>query len=237
MANDEACLIDLGLLNYEEAWAFQKQVWELRVQERIPDTLILVEHPPVITLGKSGKTANLLLPEAELQSRGVGIFRVERGGDVTYHGPGQLVGYPIFRLAGALAGVRRFVENMELSLIQTLGAWGIAATMKPGLTGVWKDDRKIAAIGVAVRRQVTFHGFALNVNPDLTPFSYIVPCGIRDMGVTSMARELGRQVSMPAVKHQVVATFEGVFDKDFRLICKGCVRQSLVLGPSSVPGS
>ena len=195
----------------------------MRVEGRIPDTLLLVEHPPVITLGKSGKAANLLLSEDELARRGIGLFRVERGGDVTYHGPGQLVGYPIFRLEGALAGVRRYVNRLELSLIQALGTWGVAAGTKPGLTGVWVGERKIAAFGVAVRRYVTFHGFALNVNTDLTPFSFIVPCGIRDKGVTSIAQELGRELSMPGVKHQVVSALEGAFDLEFRPVCRACL--------------
>ena len=231
----KAVVVDLGLLGYEQAWALQKQVWQMRVDEKIPDTLLLVEHPPVITVGKSGKSSNLLLSEAELKRRGVDLFRVERGGDVTYHGPGQLVGYPIVRLEGALAGVRRHVERMEAGLIRSLKTFGVSAGVRDRLTGVWVGERKIAAIGVAVRRFVTFHGFALNVNTDLTPFGYIVPCGIPDKGVTSIARELGREVSMPVVKHQVIANLGEVFGLDFRPACRACLEDSNSLRAGAAP--
>jgi lipoyl(octanoyl) transferase len=229
----EALIVDLGLLGYEQAWAFQKQVWQMRVDEQIPDTLLLVEHPPVITLGKSGKASNLLLPEAELKRRAVELYRVERGGDVTYHGPGQLVGYPIFRLEGALAGVRKYVERLEASLVHSLKTWGISAAVREKLTGVWVGDRKIAAIGVAVRSFVTFHGFALNVNTDLTPFGYIIPCGIPDKGVTSIAREIGHEIPMPGVKHQVIADLGEEFGLEFRPTCRACLEGSTA--PRSEP--
>jgi lipoyl(octanoyl) transferase len=208
---DKTFLLDLGKMPYGEAWQLQKQVWQLRVENRIPDTLILVEHPAVITLGKSGKASNLLVSEDELKQRGVELFRVERGGDITYHGPGQLVGYPIFFIREAIAGVHAFVSKVEESLIQMLAAQGIGAERKPKLTGVWVGDEKVAAIGIAVSKRVSFHGFALNVNTDLSQFELINPCGIRDKGVTSMQRLLGRSVSTPLVKHQVASAFETVF--------------------------
>lgn len=209
---DKTFLLDLGKMPYGEAWKLQKQVWQLRVENRIPDTLILVEHPAVITLGKSGKANNLLVSEDELKRRGIELFRVERGGDITYHGPGQLVGYPIFFIREAIAGVHAFVSKVEESLIQALAAQGIRAERKPKLTGVWVQDEKVAAIGIAVSKRVSFHGFALNVNTDLSQFELITPCGIRDKGVTSMQRMLGRPLSMPLVKHQVASAFETVFD-------------------------
>jgi len=237
-----ALLIDLGRLSYEPAWTLQQAVWQQRRDGEIPDTLLLVEHPPVITLGKSGRIENLRVSPAELKQRGVEFFRVERGGDITYHGPGQLVGYPVFRLEAALAGVRRFVNQVEQSLIAALAIWGIRAQtgeslaqksgtvrkqgqspflrsgpVPAGYTGVWVGSDKIAALGIAVRRSVTYHGFTLNVNTDLTGFQLINPCGITDHGVTSLARLLGRRVPMSSVKHQVASCFEQVFDLEFEL--------------------
>jgi lipoyl(octanoyl) transferase len=214
---EKALLLDLGLTPFAEAWELQKRIWQLRVEGRIPDTLILVEHPAVITLGKSGKAGNLLVSEDELKARGIELFRIERGGDITWHGPGQLVGYPLFFIPAAIAGVRAFVTRVEESLIRALAASGIQAGRKPGLTGVWVSEEKVAALGIAVRKRVSFHGFALNVNPDMTGFQLINPCGIRDKGVTSLARLLNRPVSMPVAKHQVVSAFEKVFDREFVL--------------------
>jgi lipoyl(octanoyl) transferase len=220
---DKTLLLALGKMPYGAAWELQKQVWQLRVDNRIPDTLILVEHPAVVTLGKSGKASNLLVSEDELRRRGIELFRVERGGDITYHGPGQLVGYPIFFIQEAIAGVHAFVSKVEESLIHALAAQGISAERRPKLTGVWVRDEKVAAIGVAVSRRVSFHGFALNVNTDLSQFELINPCGIRDKGVTSLQRLLGRPVSMPLVKHQVAAGFETVFDVELVLTSRGRV--------------
>ena len=223
---DKTLLLDLGKMPYGEAWDLQKQVWQLRVENRIPDTLILVEHPAVITLGKSGKASNLLVSEEELTRRGIELFRVERGGDITYHGPGQLVGYPIFFIREAIAGVHAFVSRVEESLIQSLSAQCINAERKPKLTGVWIRDEKVAAIGVAVSKRVSFHGFALNVNTDLSQFELINPCGIQDKGVTSMQRLQGQPMSMPLVKHQVASAFEKVFDIELVL-----TSQARVLNP------
>lgn len=217
---DKTFLLDLGKMPYGEAWRLQKRIWLLRVEDRIPDTLILVEHPAVITLGKSGKASNLLVTEDELNRRGIELFRVERGGDITYHGPGQLVGYPVFLIREAIAGVHAFVSKVEESLIQALAAQGIRAERKPKLTGVWVRDEKVAAIGIAVSKRVSFHGFALNVNTNLSQFELINPCGIRDKGVTSMQRLLDRPVSMPLVKHQVASAFETVFDIELVLMSR-----------------
>lgn len=214
---EKTLLLDLGLTPFSDAWELQKRIWQLRVEEKIPDTLILVEHPPVITLGKSARAGNLLVSEDELKVRGIELFRIERGGDITWHGPGQLVGYPIFFIPAAIAGVRAFVTRVEESLVQVLAALRVKAGRKPGLTGVWAGDEKVAALGIAVRRRVAFHGFALNVSPDLAGFQLINPCGIPDKGVTSMTRLLNRPVSMPLVRHLVVSAFGTVFDREFVL--------------------
>ncbi|MEO0108776.1 MAG: lipoyl(octanoyl) transferase LipB [candidate division WOR-3 bacterium] len=211
-----AHLINLGLTPYDAGLSLQRNLWALRIRDQIPDTLVLLEHPPSITLGKSAKAANLLLSRQELQDRGVQVFQIERGGDVTYHGPGQLVGYPVFRIDRALAGVRSFVQSIERSIIKALSVWSIPASTKPGLVGVWVNDDKIAAIGIAVRQQVVLHGFALNVKCDLRPFGYIVPCGIPDKGVTSMAKVLNREISLATVRHQVASAFESEFDLELK---------------------
>jgi lipoyl(octanoyl) transferase len=232
----KALLIDLGRMSYEPAWKLQQAIWQQRVNNVRPDTLLLVEHPSVVTLGKSGRIENLRVPLEDLARRGVEFFRVERGGDITFHGPGQLVGYPIFKLEAALAGVRGFVNRLEQGLIAALAVWGIRANRHPQLgtalsvrsgkpgpslhaqyTGVWVGNDKIAALGIAVRRSVVFHGFALNVNTDLSGFECINPCGIPDRGVTSMARLLDRELAMTAVKHQVARSLEQVFELEFEL--------------------
>lgn len=204
-------LLDLQTLNYANALALQRSIWHQRVARKIPDTLILVEHPPVITVGRHGLISNLLVSEDVLRSRGIELFRVERGGDLTFHNPGQLVGYPVFYLTAALAGVRSFVHQLEASLIATLRTWGIAAHTRPNLTGVWVGRAKIAAIGIAIQRRVTFHGFALNVNNDLAGFQLINPCGIQDCPVTSMAQLLGRSVPMSCVRYQVSMSVQETF--------------------------
>ncbi len=174
-------------MEYQAAVALQEKLVVLRQQELAGDTLLFVEHPHVYTLGRGGKAANVLAP------KDVPVYRTSRGGDVTYHGPGQLVVYPIIDLRSKLRkDVHRYVRNLEQSAILTLADFGIAAVRRPPYTGIWIDDRKIAAIGVAVRRCVTYHGLALNVNSDLSYFQRIVPCGLAWADVTSMAKELGR---------------------------------------------
>jgi lipoic acid synthetase len=184
--------VNLGQVDYGRCLELQRGLWGLRISDKIPDTLILVEHPPVITLGKSARTENVLASAGELARRGVPVHRVERGGDVTFHGPGQLVGYPIFRLGRGLAGVRPFVESLQRALIAALADLGVAAQSRAGLTGVWVEERKIASIGIAVKRWVTLHGFALNVTTDLEYFGLMNPCGMAQVAMTSVAREGGR---------------------------------------------
>lgn len=208
-------LIDLGLMGYKQALEHQHELHRRRVEGQIPDTLILVEHPPVITIGKSGRDLNILISEEALRGRGIELYRVERGGDATFHGPGQLVGYPIFEIRSGLAGVRPLVEGIEAALIRALRGFGIDARAEPGYIGVWVGGEKIAAIGIAVKRWVSFHGFALNVTTDLSYFRLIVPCGLKDRSVTSIEKVLGRRVPISDVKLSVVEGFEAVFGLRF----------------------
>ncbi|HXG66737.1 MAG TPA: lipoyl(octanoyl) transferase LipB [Blastocatellia bacterium] len=177
------------------------------------EQLLLLEHPHVFTLGRRGVTANILLDEAQLREYAIEVHDVGRGGDVTYHGPGQLVGYPIINLKPDRCDVHRYVRDIEEVLIRAIGDFGIAGTRIEGLTGVWVGNEKIAAIGVRIARWITSHGFALNVNTDLKYFQMIVPCGITDKGVTSLARLLGREVAMSEVVESVIAHFAKVFER------------------------
>lgn len=209
---------DWGLIPYGEAWARQKALLAQALQEpeHWQDRLILCEHPPVITLGRNAHAENLLLPEAHLRKRGIELYAVERGGDVTYHGPGQIVGYPILRLERFKCDISWYMRSLEEVIIRTLAEYGFSATRISGLTGVWltPPPRKITALGVKLTRWVTMHGFAFNVNTDLSGFSLIVPCGIRDKAVTSLAQELGHPLPLPTVKDQVVRHFGEVFERE-----------------------
>lgn len=203
----------LGLVPYEQALALQKQLVEDRKAQRIPDQLILLQHPPVITLGvksRDDRTHVLASPD-ELSRQGVELFETGRGGDVTFHGPGQLVGYPIVDLNPDRRDVHRYVRDLEEVLIQVAASFGISAGRQAGLTGVWVGNEKLAAIGVRIARWVTSHGFALNVATDLSHFDLIVPCGIRDKGVTSLERQLGRPVPMSEVESATITAFAAVF--------------------------
>jgi lipoyl(octanoyl) transferase len=205
----------LGLVNYAQALDLQKQLVEDRKADRIPDQLLLLEHPPVITLGvksRDDRSHVLATPEA-LERDGVEIVATGRGGDVTFHGPGQLVGYPVIDLRPDRCDVHRYVRDLEEVLIRTAVAFGIDAVRSPGLTGVWVGQEKLAAIGVRIARWVTSHGFALNVTTKLDHFNLIVPCGIQDRGVTSMEKLLGRPVSMDEVEEAVISQMSGVFGR------------------------
>ncbi len=207
-----AWLLRLGLLNYEATWELQRRAVAARIADEIPDLLILVEHPHVYTLGRGGHAENVLLDEASLARIGARLFRVDRGGDVTYHGPGQLVGYPIVHLPRLGKDVHAHLRRIEETLIRALAEFGVEGHRDPDYTGVWVGDEKIAAIGVRVSHWVTSHGFALNVDPDLGYFANIIPCGIRHKGVTSLAKLLGRSVSRGEVEAAVLRHFEAVFE-------------------------
>ena len=205
---------DLGRMAYGEALALQRHLVEQRRANALGDTLLMVEHPPVLTLGVRGDWANIYLPRAELAAAGVEIFEVERGGDVTYHGPGQLVGYPIINLHAFEGGIRAFISAMAQSIIDVLrDDFGIAAEQRHDrLTGVWVGDAKIAAFGIAVRHGVTMHGFAFNVNTDLRHFDWINPCGL-SKGVTSVQRETGAPADLETVRRRLVERLCARFGK------------------------
>src|SRR5437868_643768 len=207
--------VQLGTVDYAMGLRLQQSLVELRKQGHIADTLLLLEHTPVITLGRNAKRENLLASAETLAGKGVEVFACDRGGDITFHGPGQLVGYPIFDLRGfqPRLGAVEFVRRMEQALIRTCADFGIAAGPVPGLTGVWTKttQAKIAAIGVHISRGVTSHGFALNVNTDLEYFQLIVPCGISTRPVTSLKKELGKELLLDDVARAVATHFGEVF--------------------------
>lgn len=206
------CLVaDLGLVPYHRAWQLQRRLVERRKAGEIPDVLLLLEHPPVFTLGRGARPEHVLWDEAELARRGIERVSVDRGGDVTYHGPGQLVGYPILDLKRRGGDLRRYLRDLEEVLLRALLSFGIEGRREPGYTGVWVGTAKIASIGVKISRFVSSHGFALNVAPALTPFQGIIPCGIRDVTMTSLAHLLGRPPEMARVKQEVGHCFAEVF--------------------------
>jgi len=201
--------LDWGRTGYTAAVQRQEQFVTQRIDGESGDTLVFTEHDPVFTKGvRRGAEANLLWDEAELQRRGIEVVTTNRGGDITYHGPGQIVGYPIISLAPR-KDLHAYLRFLEQVLINTVGTFGLAADRNPGKTGIWLGPRKIAAIGVAVKRWITFHGFALNVNTDLTPFTGIIPCGISaaEGTVTSMQLELGHELALAEVKAVLAAEF------------------------------
>jgi lipoyl(octanoyl) transferase len=205
----------LGVVPYANGLTLQKELVERRKADAIPDQLLLLQHPPVITLGvktRNDRSHVLATPEA-LAAQGVELFETGRGGDVTYHGPGQLVGYPIISLKPDRCDVHRYVRDLEEVLILTAASFGVTAGRIEGLTGVWVGMEKLAAIGVRISRWVTSHGFAFNVTTDLSHFNLIVPCGITDKGVTSLERLLGRRVDMAEVEDAAVRMFETVFTR------------------------
>jgi len=201
----------LGQIEYARALLLQEELAHQRLDGEIEDTLLLLEHPPTITFGRAASQANLLASSALLRREGVSIYDTDRGGDITYHGPGQLVGYPIVNLRDHGRDVHQFLRNIEAALIDALSEFGLMAGRHPPHTGVWIEDRKIAAIGIKVSRWVTTHGFALNVAPNMDHFGLIVPCGIRRFGVTSMERELKRSVSLSEVQDVVMLAFQQTF--------------------------
>lgn len=209
--------VDLGRLPYGSAWDLQGALVQARLAGRVPDLLLFVEHPHVYTLGRGGDERHVLWDERQLAERGVEVYHVDRGGDVTYHGPGQVVGYPIVALRRHGLDAHRYLRDLEEVLIRALADFGIAGGRVPGMTGVWVDNAKIAAIGVKFTRWVTSHGFALNVNTDLTYFSGIIPCGLTNRNVTSMARLLGGDVPVPAVHDALRRRFAEVFDVDVQV--------------------
>ncbi len=232
MEKNKVYFNDLGLKAYEEVWQCQEELLKENVdlktaarnENLLPEQvntrhhLLFVEHPPVLTLGKNGNMENLLFSEAFLKQSGIEFFKINRGGDITFHGPGQIVGYPIFDLEKFKTDIGWYLRNIEEVIIQTLAGYGIQSVRSAGETGVWLDagikgrERKICAIGVRCSRWVTMHGFALNVNTDLHYFDFIVPCGIVGKQVTSLQKELGYTIDMEDVKTRLRVAFENVFE-------------------------
>jgi lipoyl(octanoyl) transferase len=225
---------DIGQKDYKETWDFQEGIFTKLVDNKkqgtragdstgiiLPGTLIFVEHPHVYTLGKSGSENNLLLDYIQLQAKDASFYRIDRGGDITYHGPGQIVGYPIFDLDVINIGLKDYIYSLEEAIIRTVGEFGLSASRLEGGTGVWLDPqisrkaRKICAIGVKVSRYVTMHGFAFNVNTDLSYFNNINPCGFTDKGVTSLEKELGGRQDFDTVKSKVKKNLQEVFDLEW----------------------
>lgn len=203
-----------GQISYQAAYRLQRQLLEERLDGRIPDTLLLLEHPPTITVGKSGKLENILASPEELAQKGVSLVFIDRGGDVTYHGPGQLVGYPIFDLRGWGKDIHRYIHNLEEVIIRTLKDFAIESGRDKNHPGVWVGNQEIAAIGLRLKKWVTMHGFALNVNTDLEYFSLIYPCGFADRTATSISRRLGREVALETVTERLLAYFAEIFEID-----------------------
>jgi lipoyl(octanoyl) transferase len=206
---------DLGRIPYREALEFQRRAVMARASEACGDAIYFVEHDPVLTIGRAGRAESLRVSEPELRARGVDVVSVERGGDITYHGPGQIVAYPIVALSGLPSGrdLHRYLRDLEEVLIRAIAAYGLSAARRPPYTGVWVGDQKVAAIGVAVRRWIAFHGFALNVDPDLGHFDWIHPCGIRHLGVASLRTLLGEAPPRHDVLARLRRSFAQVWDR------------------------
>ncbi len=221
--NTEVTLLDMGRIDYAEAWEYQKQLFDriLEAKKRESKTenfLLFCEHPHVYTLGKNGNRSNLLVSDEWLEAHGIAFYQTDRGGDITYHGPGQIVGYPVFDLDNFDLSVKEFVFDIETILIRVIKRYGLHGARIERATGVWIDalipgkERKIAAIGMRIQNKVSMHGFALNVNTNLEYFSYINPCGFQDKGVTSIQKELQREVEITGVKKAIIEEFETIFE-------------------------
>ena len=210
-----ALVCRLGQMSFEAAWSLQRALRERRERDEVPDSLLLVEHPPTYTLGRSASPDHLLAEADRLkEERGIAVFEIERGGSATYHGPGQLVGYPIVDLRDRGRDVHRFIRQLEQVLIGTLATFGLPAHATKGLTGVWVGERKIASIGIHVRRWITMHGFALNVSPDLSHFQWIQPCGLDSGVITSMAELLDEGPGLERVADEAIRHFAAAYDCD-----------------------
>ncbi len=208
---------DADEMPYAEAWELQRRIFAERKSGNGDDTLILLEHPHTYTLGKVAKREHLVYSDTELAEKGISVFDIDRGGDITYHGPGQLVGYPIIDLNNWKKDAHYYLRELEQVLIDVLNDYGVMSGRKAGLTGVWIEDRKIAAIGIKISSWITMHGFALNVTTDLGLFEGIIPCGIRDKAVTSLAKELQKEVLMSEVKLKIIHQFKSHFGYDLVL--------------------
>jgi lipoate-protein ligase B len=212
----ELAVVELGRRDYASVLALQEQAHAARIRGDVPDTLFLVEHDPVITLGRAAKQEHVLASPEHLRERGIELHEIGRGGDVTYHGPGQLVAYPIFDLKPDRCDVRRYVRSLEQVMLQVAESYGLTPQRIEGMTGAFVDQRKYGALGVRISRWVTMHGIAINVSTDLDAFSLIVPCGLRTTTVTSLGRETGREITLADAQARVVEQFVEVFGYKLR---------------------
>jgi lipoyl(octanoyl) transferase len=205
---------DLGFIEYKEAWDLQKNIFSLRNEGSVSDMLFLLEHPNTYTLGKTADKQHLISNEDYLEKNKFSVFEIDRGGDITYHGPGQIVGYPIINLTEWKQDTHKYLRALEEVIIKTCSDLGLKAERNPKYTGVWINDKKIAAIGIKVSRWITMHGFAFNINTDLGFFKGIIPCGIADKEVTSLKNELGKEQDITIIKSLLVKNFKSVFEYD-----------------------
>ena len=205
---------DLGLIDYKDAWDLQKSVHQLRVENKIDDVLFLLEHPHTYTLGKTADKENLVSDKKYLDENKISVYDIDRGGDITYHGPGQIVGYPIINLTNWQQDTHKYLRAIEEVIIKVCAEYDLDGSRVDKYTGVWLDDRKICAIGIKVSRWITMHGFAFNVNTDLKLFNGIIPCGITDKDVTSLNRELKKEISLNEVKEKIIHHFDVIFNYD-----------------------
>jgi lipoyl(octanoyl) transferase len=204
--------IDLGLTDYNEAWGIQKSIHQLRVENKIDDVFILLEHPHTYTLGKSAHIENLIGDKKYLNENNISVYNIDRGGDITYHGPGQIVGYPIINLCNWQQDTHKYLRTLEATIIKVCEDYEIKGERIKDLTGVWIDDRKICAIGIKVSRWITMHGFAFNINTDLELYNGIIPCGISDKAVTSLEKELHKNnIALNEVKEKILYHFMDQF--------------------------
>jgi lipoyl(octanoyl) transferase len=208
----------LGVVQYDDGLRIQERAVEGLRLGQSPEQLLLLEHPHVFTLGRGADSSNILADRQELESNSVEVYEIGRGGDVTYHGPGQLVGYPIVDLKPDRCDVHRYVRDIEEVLIRTIAEFGVSGIRIPGLTGVWVGNEKIGAIGVRIARWITSHGFALNINTDLSYFKMIVPCGIPDKGVTSLVQLVGQRIELESVAKAAASQFGEIFGRDLRFV-------------------
>ncbi len=206
-------ILDLGLIDYKKAWDLQHELWFKRVEERVPDLLLILEHPHVITLGRRGNRSSLLVSPEFLKEMGIPLFQVERGGEVTYHGPGQLVGYPILNLKDYGYRVTQYIYEIEEVLIRALRDFGIEGSRDFRNRGVWVQDKKIASIGIAIQRWVSFHGFSLNYRTELKYFEWIYPCGLQGVKMTSMKEILRKEISRDRLVERVSFHFKEIFQR------------------------
>ena len=231
--------VDLGLTDYRSAWDLQRRLFDLRLSGRIPDVVLLNEHNHVYTLGRTADPDHLQADDEELKRRGVEVCRIDRGGDVTYHGPGQLVVYPIISLDPDRCDVHRYLRDLEEVVIRTLAGYQIAAVRDRDFTGVWAGNSKICAIGVRVSHWITMHGFALNVNTDLSYFDRIIPCGIFHRGVTSLQRLTEREIPLGEVAESIIKNFAKVFGAESVIETAGAlteaVREAMTEEPVCLP--